>query len=405
MRIRITYKGVLSFVLLLIVLKPLFDLAWRWPLFYFSTFPMTLQRLIVIVVVTLLTLVLLLRIFFFMRIKLNRTFFIIMLFFLSLFAIFLNTSAIAINDFIRFYGFIILYITSPLFFNGDDVRFYKFLKWMVLITLIPTFVSYLQLLGIVPYSYFDSYGFQGYMGRITGGYKHPAGYTDYLLVALPILFFLFFNKQVGKKIFYFWLLTTLPMVFLTTHRATIIISLFQIFTFVYFYRKKYTKYFILLLFICGVGYFFLRFGHFFVKGSVSDRGFTFRGRTKIWGMVLDVFKNKPLFYQVFGTGSSNVNGIYFDFHSGWLRILYVYGYLGLLLFLGWGTYMLVLSGNDFLRRKCDYRDISLVVIILIFTWMLYSVTMLPLKYSNFSWWFALFLGYYIHRRKIRKSKQ
>ena len=72
---KLTDKAIVSFALWLIILKPIFDLGWKWPLFYVSSIPISFHRIVAFVVPAIITIVLISRLLLNRPISVNNNIF------------------------------------------------------------------------------------------------------------------------------------------------------------------------------------------------------------------------------------------------------------------------------------------------------------------------------------------
>ncbi len=385
---KLTDKTILNFTLWLIILKPIFDLAWRWPLFYISSIPIPFHRIVAFVVPAIITVVLILRLLLNRSISVNNNVFAIIFLILITITLFLQKNLYSMNEYIRTYNFFIIFLLVP-FLIGSKQKFYKIAKLMILVSLIPTFLSYLQAFGFLPFTYYD-YN----IGRISGGYYHPTGYLNYLLILIPLSIYLYANKLISKRFFWFWLLFTLPMVGRSLHRATIILIIFQLAVFLFFLRRTLFKYFITICFFILLIIYSQDIWQLVNIDGAITKG-QFRGRSDIWVSYVSYFQNSDFFQKVFGFGSPKLPDGSFEPHSDWVRILFNYGYLGFISYISFLFSIFLIFFIKFLKskRKLKVESEALIGLILILTVILYSITMEPLRYSSFTWGCAVVLGY------------
>ena len=185
-------KKWMKIVLGLIILKPIFDLDWRWPLFYISSIAIPFHRIVAFIVPIILTVILLLKLFSSHKIKINNNIFAILVLIWITFSFLLNLNIYSLDEYFRTYNFFIIFLAVPVLLNSKQ-EFLRAGKVMIPIFLIPTIFSYLQVLGIFPFSYWDYLPVIGKIGRVSGGYYHPTGYLNYLVTLFPLVVYLFIN--------------------------------------------------------------------------------------------------------------------------------------------------------------------------------------------------------------------
>jgi len=406
---KLTDKANLSFVLWLIILKPIFDLDWKWPLFYIGSIPIPFHRIVAFVVPVIITIVLILRLLLNSSIRLNNNIFTIIFLVSITITLFFQKNVYSIDEYVRSYSFFIIFLSVPFLIHSKQ-EFYKIAKLLILLFLIPTFLSYLQTFGFLPFTYYDTLPIIGNIGRVSGGYHHPTGYLNYLLVLIPLSIYLYANKLIPKKFFWFWLIFTLPMVGRSLHRATIILVLFQLAVFIFFLRRTLFKYFMIVCFFTLLIIYFQDIWQFVNIGGAITEG-QFRGRSDIWPKYVSYFQNSDFSQRIFGFGSPKLSDGFFDPHSDWLRIAFNYGYFGLIAYISFlfSIFLIFFTKLLKIKRKFRVQSETLIGLILVLTIVLYSITMEPLRYSSFSWGCALVLGYaymiILSPKKVRLLKR
>lgn len=390
---KLTDKNILNFVLGLIVFKPIFDLDWRWPLFYAGSIPIPFHRIIAFIVPAIITVILLLRLLMNTSVRLNNNIFAVIFLVSVTITLFLHIDLYSLDEYLRIYSFFIIFLVTPILI-GSHQEFYRIAKFMISISLVPTFLSYLQTFGFLPFTYYDYLPIIGQIGRASGGYYHPTGYLNYLLILIPLIIYLYMNKIVSKKFFWVWFLFTLPMVGRSLHRATILLVLFQLAVYIFFYKRGLFKYFITICFFILLAVYSQRIWQFInIGGAITEA--QFRGRNYIWTLYMNHFQNSDFSQHIFGLGSPMLPNERYEPHSDWLRVLFNYGYSGFILYVSFLLSAAFVFFTKFLQIKRESRINSeaLLGLILVLTIILYSITMEPLRYSSFGWICAFVLGY------------
>ena len=111
---RLNGKKILSFTLGLIILKPIFDLDWRWPLFYIGSIPIQFHRVVAFVVPCIITIVLILRLFFMRYAKISFNIFAVWFLISITITLFLQININSIDEYIRTYNFFISSFFNPI---------------------------------------------------------------------------------------------------------------------------------------------------------------------------------------------------------------------------------------------------------------------------------------------------
>lgn len=406
---RLTNRKNSNFILWLIILKPIFDLDWRWPLFYIGPTPIPFHRIVAFAVPAVITILLIFRLLLNMHVKLNNNIFALIFLISITITIFFQKDIYSIDEYIRSYSFFIIFLSVPFLIDSEQ-EFLKIARMAIFISLLPTFLSYLQMFGFLEFTSYDFLPLIGYIGRISGGYLHATGYLNYLSVLIPLAIYLFVNKVISKKTFWFWFLLTLPMVGRSLHRATIVLVLFQLAVFIFFLRRTLFKYFIIFFFFALLVIFSQDIWRLVnIGGAITE--LSFRGRSNIWASYVSYFQNSYFSQRIFGLGSPMLPDGSYEPHSDWLRITFNYGYFGLIAYTSFLFSIFWVFFNKFLKieRKFKLQSKALLGLILVFTISLYSITMEPLRYSSFSWGCALVLGYVymaiLAPKKIRSLKK
>jgi len=406
---KLTDKTIRNFVLWLIILKPIFDLDWRWPLFYIGSTAIPFHRIVAFAVPAIITIVLVLRLLLNGSVRLNSN--ILAIFFLVSITItlYFQRNTFSIDEYVRSYSFFIIFLSVPFLIDSKQ-EFYKMAKLLILISIVPTFLSYLQTFGLLPFTYYDFLPSIGKIGRISGSYRHPTGYSNYLLVLIPLAIYLHANKLISKKYFWFWILFTLPMIGRSLHRATIILVIFQLAIFIFFLRRTLFKYFMITCFFLLLVIYSQDFWQFInIGGAITEA--TFRGRGVTWSKYVNYFQGLDFSQQIFGFGSPELPDGSFEPHSDWLRIMFNYGYSGFIAYILFLFSILLIFITKLLKikRKFRVKSEALIGLILVSTIVLYSITMEPLRYSSFSWACALISGYaymmILSPKKVRLLKK
>ena len=406
---RLTDKTILSFALWLIILKPIFDLDWRWPLFYVGSIAIPFHWIVAFTVPAILTVFLSLRLISKRAIQLNNNIFAVIFLFSITITLIFQKDIYSIDEYIRTYSFFIIFLSLPSLITSER-EFYRTAKLLVSIFLIPTFLSYLQTFGFLPFTYWDVLPIIGQIGRVSGGYRHPTGYLNYLVILIPLIIYLYANRIVSKKFFWFWILFTLPMVGRSLHRATIIIVFLQLAIFIFLLRRIWFKYFIIAIFAILLFFLFPYIWGLINQGEAIS-GMKFRGRSEIWLEYAEHFQNSNFVQRIIGFGSPKLPNGSYEAHSDWLRIAFNYGYFGLITYIAFlcSIFWILFSKLLRVKRKFRVQSEALIGLVLFSTIVLYSITMEPLRYSSFSWNCALVLGYaymmILNPKKIRLLKK
>jgi O-antigen ligase len=302
----------------------------------------------------------------------------------------------AIEGFVRFASaFIFIFIAGKILLEKDIVFIGKSIMF---ITIIPIVISYLQFLGIVPFTDFDYIAGLS-IGRVSGGYEKQVAMMSYLIYGFSIAMFYLVTtgKLFEKSCYLFYVIISLGVVALSTHRASIIIFIIILFYFLYTYARKYMFIIPMISVFFIIKYFdFLKELFVFSAGiGRGDIGLILRGKVGFWSDYLNNFASSGILNLIFGKGHSVLDtrsATYLPFlfdepHSDYVRILYQFGIVGFVLFV---TVLscLVKRSYNFRRKAVDSNakligDLGIVIGVVL---VLYSITIEPTRYPSY-WWF------------------
>ena len=191
----------INIILGLIVFKQIFDLDWRWPLFFIGTTPVPFHQIVAILVPIMIIILASVKILSGNTIYVNDNKYLFFLFILVTFSTVVSISLNSLDEYLRILNFITIFLLFPTLLQ-DEKKFYQVVKFIFLVSIIPTLISYLQAFNLMGGTYFDVLPYIGVTGRTTGGYYHPTGYLNYIIVLIPLSIYLY-RKGVMRKLF-FW---------------------------------------------------------------------------------------------------------------------------------------------------------------------------------------------------------
>ncbi len=163
--------------------KPLLDLAWRWNLGEFAKQRMNVQAVVGALVVLLTMLTAMRR-----RKELVYSRGVLALAAVAFVSVAITPTAQGLNELLRLYAGISVFLTAGVVLN-DEARFAKFAGWFLAAVSVPIFLSFGQVLGLLPFEYWDWIDGQS-VGRASGTYQHPLGLIMFLIYALPLSLYL-----------------------------------------------------------------------------------------------------------------------------------------------------------------------------------------------------------------------
>lgn len=404
-------KKTIPFILILIILKPIFDFTWNWKFLNFLQ-AINLNRIVSVLVPLLLLVMLNARLAFHRKAKLVFSFPAIAILFISFLSLLYSFNFFTIEEVSRNFAVFIIYLLGVNLIDNDDV-FYKYLNWIIIVSMLPTFIGYLQLLKIVPYTYWDYFGesFSIIIPRVSGGYRHPVQYLGYIIICLPCLFFLYVNKKISFKKFLIWIAFTLPMAALTLHRTAIFVILFQVVIYLFFWKKRIAKWILMLGIIVILAAYWDKIYNLITGGRDINSILTLRGRTYYWSVYLKSFINSDMVIKLIGYGHfyNSILG-FADTHNDFLRFLYAHGIFGFGLFI-----MFIIELVSKICKKlvlcCKNRNFVMLSskyflgLIIVISWLIYNATTTPLISTSFGWNFALILTYICNTKSNLANKK
>ncbi len=314
---------------LILILRPIIDLAWNNRFLGFNI----ADIVGIVLFVSVIALVLLK----------NKQ-----LFYPKSFALFLPIvifSNMAFNNYLYSYALFARLISPMIFlfyFWKDENNLRKielFMKWFIVVSLIPIILSFLQYFHVIPYTYFDWLPTVGRVGRASGGYGHPTGLTRILIFS--ILFALYFihlekSGRMPKWPLVLYILATLAAIFISYHRAAYFIV---VIIFILWYGDISVKYrakwkmilfffamFILALFIIS------KFSPVKISDVVNLKIISgLHGRVWKFEEITSVYQKMPLLNQLFGNGGNPYfsKGSFMYIDNDAVHMLWSYGIIGL----------------------------------------------------------------------------
>ncbi|MFH1440644.1 MAG: hypothetical protein ABIH18_01170 [Candidatus Omnitrophota bacterium] len=338
-----------NILFLILILRPLIDLAWDKYLLGFNPANFIGILLFFAVIIIL--------------IFKNKT-----LFFPKSFILFLPAVIISNVMFNRYlYDYASFFrLVSPMiflfYFWKDETSLKKievFMKWFIVISIIPILISYLQYIGIFSYTYWDWLPVIGKMGRASGGYKHPTSLNRILI--FTIVFSLYFIHT-GKKMwpYMLYLMLALLSVFISYHRSAyfIILIIFILWYINLFknFKRKWSAMIILSIIVLLVVLIIVKFSTIKLSHVVNYSTLSgLHGRDIKFNRILSLYQELPLIRQLFGNGS----GIYYNNYrfqfldNDFLNYLWRYGIVGLFT---WFLVLFEFFSSTFTLKKANLKD-------------------------------------------------
>lgn len=303
----------------------------------------------------------------------------------------------------------------------------KCYKLFIFISLIPIAISFMQVMHLVPFTYFDhSMGRE--IGRASGGYRHPSSLVRVVMFSIIYTFYLMENDW--SK----WKKKVCAVAYLALAISSIIISYLRSGYFTlgiivclwYFlkYRRNMTKLFCRVL---GIGIIVIlaftfvysqgllqvnlqEFTRFFAISNIINKsaggasGFYLRGRFAFIQRLMISLKTSPMYVVLFGNGVdvSIYNGINMeiaDMH--FIRLIWNCGIVG---FAVWGCYILNFFRNIRKKRKRNIDKVFIHMTICLFVfYFLWGITKEPTAQPNFMYHIFLTGGFVCHNKYLKRK--
>lgn len=126
-----------------------------------------------------------------------------------------------------------------------------------------------------------------------------------------------------------------------------------------------------------------------------------QGRSVIWEITLNKFKSNSIFKQFMGvdliSDGAILNGIFYDSHSNYVKILYSIGYIGIILF----TCLIIVSINMLNNVSIQ---IKYTFIMLLSMYLISSISVPNIINTNQSFLFFLYLGAITRSNNLKLKK-
>lgn len=282
----------------------------------------------------------------------------------------LNMHSISeIQDWIRiFSGMAFYFAVAPFIFEKE---FKKYVKLYLLATMIPIVLTYLQVIGLVPYKYYVWVG-KKHVARGSGYYSHPSVLNRFLVFGLLYALYLFQSEK-KLKMRVVWLaycLFNLAAVFFSYHRTGYALAAIAILLFAYFYYKKqFIKIFPRVVAIAGVAVVavvianqlgllqldmsgftrFLSLDNLVKMDSAGKLHLVLHGRTaKASRYLPELFRTKQYLFGTGGDKNYATGTVLANPDMDIIRMLWSYGVVGLVL---WIAFVIDLIRKTAVRKR------------------------------------------------------
>lgn len=407
----------IKFLMIIFMIRPVIDLFWD-----INIGPLNVAGVIAI------TLSALLYFSFFIYLKKKRVFLnkttIVFIIYCSIITFFNFNQVTDLDNLFRIISATIFILIIPRNISIEQLE--RMMKYFVIFTLIPIMISYLQAIGIIPYTYWD-YLPSGTIGRASGGYRQPSVLTRFLTLAnLYSLYFLSKYKD-QKKIrrkYKIFIVLSLISIFLSYHRTAYLINILILLFWFGIENKKNLKNLISKSFlIVVIGVLAIVILNYFDMISITledlnkmmsiDNIFqiednkiqlVLRGRGGIIDLLLDNIRNAPWYFSLLGNGV-NINrytGIQmYVADMDWIRVVWNFGIIGGLIWI-----CQILSFIKIILRayksNCDryicYIGVGALLIYIAFGFTIEATTTPNLMYHIYL--IIGFIGVYLEKNKL-----
>lgn len=408
------------FVFVLLVSKPIIDLAWRWNLGVVAGQRLNLQTFVgvYVIVFVITTWLVRRRVVFSWHIVGLAGVASLSLLISALFAN--NGFSEGLNDFLRLISGLSLFFVVGSVLCTERI-FSRFAWWLVLAITIPLALSVLQLRGIVPYEYWDWIGGVR-IGRLSGSYPHPLNLASYLVYGhLLALYLLNRSARLEQRLFLLaWMGLLYYVLYYTYHRTTYIVIALQLIGWLYLHKQWV---FTFLVAVAGGAaalaqrgilkeLYATLFVAFSSPAGIFSQSFL-RGRGEQWARYLSDFTGSHPLHWLLGRGNALLVGNYPQYvfsnhepHNDFLRLLYTYGVLGLLLYL---SILLAFLGMALhltkMTASCFERNLAYLMLMGVLSIAILSITVEPMRYPTSVWYlFALGSVVTMEYRQVRRTR-
>lgn len=263
--------------------------------------------------------------------------------------------------------------------------------------LVHSVIAWLQVAGVVPYSFFFQLP-QGFIGRASGGYYHPMSLGRVLIFAVLMLYILRDHLPLNRVARYALIVLFTATGAVSLHRLTlvclaIIVAAFEVPRLGQLVRaarggavSRRTVGVTSAVVLVVAGFAAWQWGAsiwervvvtFTEVGSLDFRSDEFmHGRGAIWGDVIEVFGKATPDVWLFGFGYEP-----WDMHNDLIRIAVTWGAVGVVAVLA-----AFVGLFRFTARQCD-RSGRYMLVVLYLTMFVFGLTQKPSSYPYFVWLF------------------
>ncbi len=412
---------IVNILCVIFVLRPLIDLFWDGSIF----FGFNLATLIALLNIGLFLVYILVK----KKIVLNHTSVSLLAFvaYTGIITVIFMNSYEDLSYFIRVFSVApYLIIVAP---NISREKFEKILFAYILVSLVPIFISYLQAVGIVEYTYFD-YVKGVKISRASGGYRQPSALTRVCIFSVIYVLYFWESKCTTLKqkvVVYVYLGLNAMAIFLSYHRTGYAMLVIVLLIWIYLKeRKRFVKLIIKGLVVsCAIlslffGAYFL--GAFEVDLSTFQNIFSvdylftiengsfdlaLRGRDKIIEKLFLAFAENPWYNTVFGNGQednliSKISMRVAD--MDWIRVVWNVGLVGMIIYTY--HYLNIFRNVRRIRRRLNNQDLRYRLVICVFVVsLIWGFTLETSNTPNIVYHLYFVVGYVYSSLDGRKAEE
>jgi len=386
-------------VVIVLVAKPLIDLAWRWDFFTVGQQGVNAQSLAAAFLVMVAAIAILRR-----GGAPAWSNALVWLLITAGVSVALTPTAMGLNELIRLYAGASLFFVSTEAL-GTEPAFHRFASAFLAAVSVPLVLCLLQVVGILPFEYWDWQDLAP-VGRASGTYQHPLGVVYFIIYAIPLALYLMDrSRSSGPRRFLLsgFLALAVVCLFLTRHRTGMVACVSGIVLWLALSRRTRGAWTVVAVGFAAVV--LMRglqrlYGDAFDLAQGGDLlgGAFLRGRGLRWYLFIKaIVESHPVLWLV-GRGGSVAEGMvpFFGYwasnepHNDLIRLLHAYGLVGC------GLYVALVAGFvvDGLRlmREGDEHERGLGVLMVVWTGCVavMSLTTEPTRYPSGIWYlFAL----------------
>ncbi len=308
----------------------------------------------------------------------------------------------AFDTYVRLFSSLVFLFLAGKYITDEDIH--KLINFMIIITIIPITISYLQFFAYVPYTDYDYIGGIS-LGRVSGGYEKQVSMLAYLIYTFPFAIYSFVQEsKVIRKVGYsIYIILCFGVVLLSTHRVSIFV--FTGIVLYMLYRYSRILFASILSLIAAIIIIFRDFltDVFVISSGIQNFGSDIgRGRIGMWSDYIHHFFQSGWPTLLIGKGTPVLDiskGEFLPYlwdepHSDIVRILYEYGFIGMVLFF---MMLAVAIRRSVLYRRLrnSYKEkiIGDIGIIAGFSLMCYSISIEPSRYPSFWWYYSVVISY------------